>query len=190
MRASHGWLKAFGEAFRQNHGSKQLNERIPSFRFVASRLGKNTGPKTPAKILTSIEKAPRTEITSSAERAGKKNAKNPPVSASRLNNNRIGHTAPALGSSTARWDLNGQSFPKSSRASASASNPHNKKLYRVVRDVRTGKQMVIPVKKDMITTPNSKDLKICCMGGGIPGFVNAEHRNCNNNNNDTKEILP
>jgi len=74
-------------------------------------------------------------------------------------------SAPTIGLHTARWDLNGKalSIPRDKRVSiadegALRLTAENKRLYRVVRDCRTGIPVRVPVARHSITTPNSQDV--------------------------------
>mmetsp|Transcript_91 Transcript_91/g.170 ORF Transcript_91/g.170 Transcript_91/m.170 type:complete len:525 (+) Transcript_91:178-1752(+) len=68
-------------------------------------------------------------------------------------------SAPTIGLDEARWDQRGQSFTKSVRkAPALSFDPNNKKIYRKVKDIRTGRVTIAKVERDSITTPNAADL--------------------------------
>lgn len=68
-------------------------------------------------------------------------------------------SAPTIGLDAARWDQRGQSFTKSVRKPPVLSfDPNNKKIYRKVKDIRTGKVTIARVERDSITTPNAQDL--------------------------------
>jgi len=135
--------------------------------FSRTRLGMAKGPLSPEKKQSEIEGGG----TKRGEGGGGGDHGNSRVRHSR--------SAPVIGLDSARWDLNGTKFPKSLRSSIASqdSSQHNKKLYRVTRDIRTGERIVAPVKRDMITTPNVEDLKIAVesMRGGFPdeGAVTA-----------------
>ncbi|GMH81900.1 hypothetical protein TL16_g09081 [Triparma laevis f. inornata] len=68
-------------------------------------------------------------------------------------------SAPTIGLDAARWDQRGQSFTKSVRKPPVLSfDPNNKKIYRKVKDIRSGKVTIARVERDSITTPNAQDL--------------------------------
>ena len=67
-----------------------------------------------------------------------------------------------IGIDSARWDMGGPKFTKSGRSSMGVdpSSKYNKKLYRIIKDIRTGTTVMAPVVRDMITTPHVQDLAV------------------------------
>ena len=160
--------------------------------FSKKMMKKVTGPLTPARVMKDVEKTKtvlegkgkgpqysrlgRAGASSGKKMKGKK--KGPAQRSPGRPGLSMSQSAPTLGLDSARWDLNGQSFTKSTRPlPAQAVDPNNKKIYRRVRDIRTGKVVVAPVRKDWITTPNAQDLMLALdgVGGGVKTSVAPIH---------------
>jgi hypothetical protein len=99
-----------------------------------------------------------------ASRLGSRGGMLPSASAPTL---RPSTSAPTIGLHTTRWDRGGVAFPQTQRAPLGEDKSGTKKLYRVVRDIRTGHVITAEIGKHNITTPNVQDIASMMQTGGL-----------------------